>query len=764
MNTQEPSQTSASALNQQDRIQAFFHHLFDGGEGFICVASKSSRMKQEFFHFPSQTTDAAQHALRRNRAGEDVYVCVHLLTREERKKEWAGSVHTLWADGDGAQIPEGFPEPTLVVESSPGRHHYYWRLTEAITPARAETLNRKIAEKIGADLSGWDMTQLLRVPGTKNHKYNPPAKVRQLHIDESAWDSAAIESSLPDTKAVPKAPKNSHVVDIGPAPVPLFGKDLLAWEGREPFAPGEKRDRSTRLSRLACTLRKNGASEGQIVEGLRYRDSVPPFEKYAGRPDADDQYEKLASWAVENIEPRVRNSLLLVPEGSTTGFELTDLGNAERLASLYESVLRFSSNGEWLVWDGARWRRNPEGARRLAAQSARAIRSEAEAAQGQISEALRKHANRSEAKERIGASLDLAKLLGHIQCQASDLDGRDLELNLLTGTVDLPTGTLKPHDARAMHTRLSPIVFDPTATCRVFDTFLEETFAGDAEMLKYIQRLFGYCLTGSTKEQVFFLLHGGGANGKSTLVNVLMNLLGEYASQLPTETLLKQNSRSQTNDLARLEGVRVAAASEFTAGRSLDEALIKQLTGGERVTVRALYRDFIEFEPKFKILISSNYLPEITGFDQGIWRRVHLIPFAVTVPESSRDGDLGDKLRAELPGILNWALTGASAWHASGLQPPPSVRAAVDNFRQSMDSVGMFFSEMCEAGDKFHSTNQVLWTGYETWCDDTGRVAVSKSKLFAELKRIGFEPMRTSDSRGYKGFRVRTTGVSDAAA
>lgn len=714
-------------------------------------------MRQKFVDYPESVHDASQFARAAARSGKDAYFCVHLLTDARRKKECAGQVHAVWADGDGATIPEDFPAPTAVVESSPGRHHYYWRLSSPITAKAAEALNKKLALALGADSSGWDLTQLLRVPGTKNYKYEPPVGVRLNSLDaDHAWSEADIVAALPacDRKTEGRGRRTTkQTVAIAPPPVPLEGNDLAIWEHRRVKLPGEKSDRSSQMARLATILRQNGATGEQIVTGLETWDRASGKPKYAGRSDANTRYTELADWATDNVE--VRHRSLVRADTHTRGFPLTDMGNAERLAQLYSAELRSVDGQSWTAWDGKRWSKDPATARLVAMKNARALQMEAAAARDDQAPALRAWANRSEGKDRLAAALDVARSLPQLVCRAADFDTRDLELNISTGTLDLVQGIEMPHDPNALHTKLAPVGFNADAACPRFTSFLGETFDSDPDILAYIQRLFGYCLTGKTGEQAFFLLHGRGANGKSTLVRVLLDLLGEYAVQLPPETLLRQQSRSQTNDLARLDGARVAVANELPDGRRLDEALVKQMTGGERISARFLYQEFVEFQPKCKLLISSNYLPEITGTDLGIWRRVHLIPFNRTVPENRRDAHLNEKLRQELPGILNWALAGCLAWQQEGLNPPEIVLAAVEQFREEMDSVGTFIRDTCVEGGKMRTTNGVLWDAFESYCDETGYTLVTKAKFLSELKVRGYKPYRTANTRGFAGISVR---------
>jgi putative DNA primase/helicase len=507
------------------------------------------------------------------------------------------------------------------------------------------------------------------------------------------------------------------------------------------------------MGRVAGILRKNGASYAHIVAGLESWDRASAEPKYANRSDSAIRYAELAEWAVANVD--IRTASLIKAETYSQGYPMTDLGNAERMAELSASDLRCVDGQTWVTWDGRRWSKDGAAALEVAMRNARAIQLEAAATlDDRMRTQLQAWGLRSEGRERLHAVLDLARALPQFFTRSAEFDSQDLELNLDNVTLDLASGTGKPHDPAGFHTKLAPVAFDSRAECPRFLSFLTETFDSDPDLISYVQRLFGYCLTGNTGEQVFFLFHGHGANGKSTLVRVLLDLLGEYGNQLPPETLLKQQSRTQTNDLARLEGVRLAVANELPEGRSLDEALVKQLTGGERMVGRLLYKEFREFEPKCKLIISSNYLPEIVGTDLGIWRRVHLIPFAATVPEARRDAALNAKLRNELPGILNWALDGCLAWQCEGLRPPSVVVSAVERFRHDMDSVGAFIDEMCTLTQRARTPNGALWDAYEEWCEDTGKNSVTKTKFFGELRNRGFEAYRTSHFRGTKGISV----------
>jgi putative DNA primase/helicase len=330
----------------------------------------------------------------------------------------------------------------------------------------------------------------------------------------------------------------------------------------------------------------------------------------------------------------------------------TDLGNAERLVDRCGGLVRYDHAGaRWLVWDGRRWvvdRTDDVG--RLAKETIRGIRDEAARAGHERRRKLLLHALASESDVRIRAMLARAKAEPGLAVTRDRLDANPLELTVANGRLDLRTSALSPHRPDAYATKLSPVEYYPGAECRQWLRFLHRIFGGDAQLIGYLQRAVGYSLTGKTTEDVLFLLHGSGANGKSTLLEVLRAMLGEYAACAAFDTFLQRREGGPREDIARLDGARFVTATEGREGRRLDEALIKSVTGGDMVTARHLYQGSFEFVPQFKLWLATNHLPRIEGGDDAIWRRIRLIPFGVQIPEAERDPGLVDRLRTELPG------------------------------------------------------------------------------------------------------------------
>jgi putative DNA primase/helicase len=369
--------------------------------------------------------------------------------------------------------------------------------------------------------------------------------------------------------------------------------------------------------------------------------------------------------------------------------------------------------------------------------------------------ALAKHAARSESAGRITAMLQHAQSEPGIACYEAVFDADPWLLNCANGIVDLRTGVRRDPDRAALLTKRTPVAYDPQARAPRWNAFLRSTFAGQCELIAFVQRAVGYSLTASTREQVMFLLYGTGANGKSTFLNTLQAVLGDYAQTAETSMLLaKSQDGGPTNDLAGLVGARLVVTAESDEGKRLGVALIKKLTGGDRMRVRFLHKEFFEFDPTFKIWFATNHKPRIPDTDYAIWRRLLLIPFTQTFTPADRakpgaliaDPTLVEALAAEAPGILAWAVAGARAWQAQGLRPPADVLAATAVYRDEQDLLRTFLRERCRTTDAMHdrATVDLLYNNYREWAKEVGEQPWSKRQLSQKLKERGYENVRST--------------------
>jgi putative DNA primase/helicase len=297
------------------------------------------------------------------------------------------------------------------------------------------------------------------------------------------------------------------------------------------------------------------------------------------------------------------------------------------------------------------------------------------------------------------------------------LDDRPMLFNCLNGTLDLESGTLRPHDPNDLVTRCAPVVFDPSAQCPLWIKFLIEIFGGDSELVDYIQRGLGYSMTGLIREAVLFFLFGTGRNGKGVFVSLIETLLGDYAATMRSEFFMVAKGQEHPTEVGDLFGKRFASASEVEQGRRLAESRVKWLTGGDKLKARRMREDFWYFDATHKLWLSGNHKPRISGTDPAIWERIHLINFnqQYLADDPRTDPALKDKLKAELGGILNWCLAGCFSWQRGGLCPPSVVTSATKTYREAEDVLGSFISECCELGEDLEVTAGTLHAKYKEW-------------------------------------------------
>ena len=343
-------------------------------------------------------------------------------------------------------------------------------------------------------------------------------------------------------------------------------------------------------------------------------------------------------------------------------------------------------------------------------------------------------------RHRIEPALVFAASNPQIGVRPDELDGDAYLIGVHNGVIDIRTGDFSPHSHGQLITRRLATSFDASAKCPVFDAFLAEV-QPDLEMRAFLQRLAGYSLSGAVSEHVLPFHYGTGANGKGTfLEQCLLKLAGSYGAKL-TDDFVYANSkgRSPHLELANLCGARFALGEENSEGGALNEALLKSVSGGDRQKGRFHYGNFIEYFPTYKTHLVGNHKPRIVGTDDGIWRRFLLIDWPVQIPSVRRDGTLKDRLAAEFPGLLNWALVGARDWLAHGLQPPASCTAATAVYRQQSDRLAEFVQAHFTPTDDGVVTKASVFDAYREWCSEEGiRNAMSKRGLGFQLANRGW--------------------------
>ena len=579
-----------------------------------------------------------------------------------------------------------------------------------------------------------------------------------------AWDPEVIDQAIPE---LPKAiPNTNGGRSTAEPPVELMPEALKVWRGEKPKAKhtGEI-DRSGSLVKVGRVLYDAGATRSALVAALAERDEALGWRKYTGRADADIRYHEI----VDELERNGRNGRVDIDgngRGTTQpagGYNLTDLGNARRLVHRHGRNLRYCWLWrKWLVWDGKRWVKDDTGeVYRLAKETVSSIYQEAAAAPNdEARKELGKHATRSEAGARIKEMVDLAR--SDVPVMPDELDASPDLLNTESGTIDLRTGELREHRREDLITKIAPTTYRPDASAPTWEAFLERVLPGE-DLRAFVQRAVGYSATGDTSEQCMFINHGGGANGKSTFQEAIAAALGDYAMRAPTEMLLAKRSDGVPNDVARLKGARFVSASETEEGRRLAESRIKDLTGQDTITARFMKAEWFDFAPTHKLWLSTNHKPEIRGTDAAIWRRIRLVPWAVTIPPAEQDKKLPIALRHELAGILAWVVRGCLQWRREGLQAPDEVRKATGEYRAEMDVLAGFLVECCELDAGHWEYAKDLYECYKRWCDENGERPEPQRKFGGRLGERGFQRDR-GGSRGagiWRGVRL-TEGEKEA--
>lgn len=427
----------------------------------------------------------------------------------------------------------------------------------------------------------------------------------------------------------------------------------------------------------------------------------------------------------------------------------TDLGNARRLVGAHGKDLRFCHPwGKWLVWDGRRWEVDSTAeVNRRAKDVVRLMYAEAAEAQDvDWRKALVSWATRSESQSRIEAMINSAKSEPGIPVRPEELDRDPWLFNCLNGTLDLRTGALRAHAREDLLTKIAPVEYVPDAQCPAWLDFLDLVFGGDDDVISFVQRAVGYSLTGITDERVFFILYGEGRNGKTTFLETIAALMGDYAEQTPTETLLavNRNSSGIPNDVARLKGARFVRASEAERGHRLAEAKVKAMVGGDMISARFLRAEWFTFRPMFKLWLSTNHRPTARANDTALWDRIRLIPFTKRIESPRPRREIDAIFRAEFPGILAWAVRGCLEWQRDGLGIAEAVAQATDDYRARMDVVASFLRECCHVREDLSVPCKELYEAFATWAEANGE-SVWSSKAFAQrMNELGFIASRGS--------------------
>ncbi len=435
-------------------------------------------------------------------------------------------------------------------------------------------------------------------------------------------------------------------------------------------------------------------------------------------------------------------------------FAFDDTGNADRFVNKYKDFARYSYIDKgWYFYNGKKWEFDNLGkVKKLTENVINDMKLEIAYCDEEEEKIFFKHLKYS--RNSRGKDNMLKESEHRLSILPKEFDKNKGLLNVENGVIDLQTGQLLEHDYSLFLSKKSKIEYTDKIDCPKWLEFLQDIFDNDNELIDYIQKAIGYSLTGSTKEQCVFFCYGNGRNGKSTFLDIINEIMGDYSTNAQPETIMVRNNNSGANsDIARLKGARFVTTVEPDQGDRINEGLIKQLTGGDTITARHLYGKEFEFEPEFKLWMATNHKPIIRGRDLGIWRRMHLIPFTVEIPENKVDKNLKHKLRRELTGILNWAVKGCLKWQKEGLKMPKVIEKAVEEYKSEMDVVTNFLNNCTVLMIGSETLASDLYKVYTKWATENNEYKMSNTMFGKEIS-LRFNKKRKNYGVIYEGLKI----------
>lgn len=510
---------------------------------------------------------------------------------------------------------------------------------------------------------------------------------------------------------------------------------LAFWTGRN-IAQMDRIFRSSGLMRKKWDTKRGADTYGNITLGKACAACV---ECYEPKKYTDETALAIAFFTNGRVG-------VVEEQEKKKDYDMTDTGNAHRLYDRFGKVIRYSYNRrKWYYWTGKQWILDESGEiKKLADDVCEDLKKEAWSIQDEdLQEKALKFAHRTSQSTPKEAMIKECQHLGEIPASPDDFDAYQDFLNCQNGIVNLRNGELLPHDSNLMMSKICNAEYDVEhKPPKRWLQFLDEITNGDKALQAYVQKCVGYSISGSNREQCTYFLYGMGNNGKSTFLDTISDLLGGYASNAQPDTIMLQSRLGSSggganSDIARLKSARFVTCEEPTEGVRLNEGLLKQLTGGSKITCRFLYGDEFEYTPEFKIWVATNHKPIVRGTDFGIWRRIKLIPFEVNIPADKVDKNLKYKLRQEFPQILAWAVEGCIKWQNEGLDEPKCVLDATKDYKQEMDLIAGFV-EQCIMID-YTTTNRImasdLFAVYSKWAKMNNEYEMSSKKFFTEVQK-----------------------------
>lgn len=508
-----------------------------------------------------------------------------------------------------------------------------------------------------------------------------------------------------------------------------FANDLAFWTGRD-FHKMDTIFRNSSLMR-----EKFDEKHGAVTYGTSLLNKAINETQNIYNPESDSQ-DSESSYTFSFNEDKTKK---IMPRS------WDDQGRGLRMRDQFATVLKFNAvDKKWFFFNGSYWQEDIGNQRvELAAERvANSIKKEKPELSFSTKTDEDKAMNewyrfQKDSRSHMAKMHMIDEFKKYVIVKHGEFDKEDMLLNTESGYVDLSSGELHDHDIDKKFSHQTVAEYSDNVDAPLWEKFLNQIFNNDEELIHYVQKAIGYSFTGSVDEQCLFILNGRGRNGKSVFSNVVSDVAGNYAKQMNVQTIVakKNQSGSANSDIARLEGARIVTSSELNEGDRFDESLVKQLTGGDKILARFLYGSEFEYKPKFKIWMATNHLPIIRGTDDGIWRRIKIIPFNIQIPKEKVDKKLEYKLKAEYTGILNWIVQGAIMWQQEGLEDPEAVRQVIENYRAEMDPLDAFLEECCTTGQNYSIKAREMYDAYHEWAKESEEYKMSLNKFGREMSK-----------------------------
>ena len=508
-----------------------------------------------------------------------------------------------------------------------------------------------------------------------------------------------------------------------------FANDLAFWTGRD-FHKMDTIFRNSSLMR-----EKFDEKHGAVTYGTSLLNKAINETQNIYNPESDSQ-DSESSYTFSFNEDKTKK---IIPRS------WDDQGRGLRMRDQFATVLKFNAvDKKWFFFNGSYWQEDIGNQKvELAAERvANSIKKEKPELSFSTKTDEDKAMNewyrfQKDSRSHMAKMHMIDEFKKYVIVKHGEFDKEDMLLNTESGYVDLSNGELHDHDIDKNFSHQTLAEYSDNVDAPLWDKFLNQIFNNDEELIHYVQKAIGYSFTGSVDEQCLFILNGRGRNGKSVFSNVISDVAGNYAKQMNVQTIVakKNQSGSANSDIARLEGARIVTSSELNEGDRFDESLVKQLTGGDKILARFLYGSEFEYKPKFKIWMATNHLPIIRGTDDGIWRRIKIIPFNIQIPKEKVDKKLEYKLKAEYTGILNWIVQGAIMWQQEGLEDPEAVTKVIETYRAEMDPLDAFLEECCTTGQNYSIKAREMYDAYHEWAKESEEYKMSLNKFGREMSK-----------------------------